>query len=117
VIGIGDITARVNALLSGDINVMLELDPKAVSLIERSKKVDLIRSPSGAFVNLAMMLDREPTNNVDFREAMKYAVNREQIVKNVFKGYGSVGNDHPISPTDPYYCSDISNLQQNLALI
>ncbi len=34
VIGIGDITARVNALLSGDINVMLELDPKAVKLIE-----------------------------------------------------------------------------------
>jgi len=108
VIGIGDITARVNALLSGDINVMLELDPKAVSLIERNKKVDLIRSPSGAFVNLAMMLDREPTNNVDFREAMKYAVNREQIVKNVFKGYGSIGNDHPISPTDPYYCGDIA---------
>lgn len=107
VIGIGDITARVNALLSGDINVMLELDPKAVRLIERNKKVDLIKSPSGAFVNLAMMMDREPTNNADFRLAMKYAVNREQIVKNVFKGYGSVGNDHPISPTDPYFCADI----------
>ena len=108
VVGIGDITARVNALLSGDINVMLELDPKAVSLIERNKKVDLIRTQSGAFINLAMMLDREPTNNPDFRLAMKYAINREQIVKNVLKGYGSVGNDHPISPTDPYFCSDIS---------
>lgn len=107
VIGIGDITARVNALLSGDINVMLELDPKAVRLIERNKKVDLIKSPSGAFVNLAMMMDREPTNNADFRMAMKHAVNREQIVNNVFKGYGSVGNDHPISPTDPYFCADI----------
>lgn len=107
VVGIGDITARVNALLSGDINVMLELDPKAVALIERNKKVDLIQTKSGAFINLAMMMDREPTNNPDFRLAMKYAINREQIVKNVLKGYGSVGNDHPISPTDPYFCSDI----------
>ena len=107
VIGIGEITARVNALLAGDINVMLELDPKAVSLIERNSKVDLLRSPSGAFVNLAMMMDREPTNNADFRLAMKHAINREQIVNNVFKGYGSVGNDHPISPTDPYFCADI----------
>ena len=41
VVGIGDITARVNALLSGDINVMLELDPKAVGLIEKSDRVDL----------------------------------------------------------------------------
>ena len=107
VVGIGDITARVNALLSGDINVMLELDPKAVALIERNPNVDLIRSQSGAFINLAMMLDREPTNDPDVRLALKYAVNREQIVKNVLKGYGSVGNDHPISPTDPYYCSDV----------
>ena len=108
VIGIGDITARVNALLSGDINVMLELDPKAVDLIERSKKADLIRTPSGAFINLAMMVDREPTSSADFRMAMKYAVDREKIVRNVLKGYGSVGNDHPISPADPYFCGDIA---------
>ena len=73
VVGIGDITARVNALLSGDINVMLELDPKAVSLIEKSDRVDLIRTQSGAFINLAMMVDREPTDNADFRLAMKHA--------------------------------------------
>jgi peptide/nickel transport system substrate-binding protein len=108
VIGIGDITARVNALLSGDINVMLELDPKAVSLIERNDSVDLIQTQSGAFINLAMMLDREPTNNPDFRMAIKHAINREQIIDNVLKGYGSIGNDHPISPIDPYYCSDIA---------
>ena len=107
VLGIGDITARVNALLSGDINVMLELDPKAVSLIEKSDRVDLVRTQSGAFINLAMMVDREPTDNADFRLAMKYAVDREKIVRNVLKGYGSVGNDHPISPSDPYYCADI----------
>ena len=108
VVGIGDITARVNALLSGDINVMLELDPKAVGLIEKSERVDLIRTRSGAFINLAMMVDREPTNNADFRMAMKHAVDREKIVRNVLKGYGSIGNDHPISPTDPYFCGDIA---------
>ena len=107
VVGIGDITARVNALLSGDINVMLELDPKAVSLIEKSDRVDLVRTQSGAFINLAMMVDREPTDNADFRLAMKHAVDREKIVRNVLKGYGSIGNDHPISPTDPYFCADI----------
>ena len=107
VIGIGDMTARVNALLSGDINVMLELDPKAVGLIERSDRVDLVQTQSGTLINLAMMLDRAPTDNADFRLAMKHAVDREKIVRNVLKGYGSVGNDHPISRADPYYCADI----------
>jgi peptide/nickel transport system substrate-binding protein len=106
-IGIGDITARVNALLSGDINLLLELDPKAVTLIERNSSVDLVRSQSGAFINLAMMVDREPTSNDDVRMAIKYAIDRQQIIDNVFKGYGSIGNDHPISPIDPYYCREI----------
>ena len=108
VVGIGDITARVNALLAGDINVLLELDPKAVDLIERSDKADVISTQSGALINLAMMLDRAPTNNADFRLAMKYAIDREKIVRNVLKGYGSVGNDHPISSADSYYCTDIA---------
>ena len=108
VVGIGDITARVNALLAGDIDVLLELDPKAVDLIERSDKADVISTKSGALINLAMMLDRAPTNDPDFRLAMKHAIDREKIVRNVLKGYGSVGNDHPISPADPYYCTDIA---------
>ncbi len=106
-LGIGDITQRVNALLSGDINVLLELDPKAVDLVERNDRVDLVRTKSGAFINLALMMDREPTDNADVRLALKHAVDREQIVANVLKGYGSIGNDHPISPIDPYYCDDI----------
>jgi len=97
-VGIGDITNRVNALLSGDINVLLELDPKAVDLIDRNKNVELVHTKSGAFINLAMMLDRVPTNDPNVRLAIKHAINREQVVENVLKGYGSVGNDHPISP-------------------
>jgi len=94
-VGIGDITNRVNALLSGDINVLLELDPKAVELIDRNKNVDLVHTKSGAFINLAMMLDRVPTNDPNVRLAIKHAINREQVVENVLKGYGSVGKPRP----------------------
>ena len=106
-VGIGDITARINALLSGDINVLLYLDPKAVSLIERRDDVKVVAAKAGSFVNVAMMLDRAPTDDNNFRLAMKYAIDREKIVKNVYKGFGHVGNDHPISPIDPFYCDEI----------
>lgn len=107
VVGIGDLTARVNALISGDINVLLELDPKAAGLIKKNKATQLLQTKSGKFVNTALMLDRAPTDNNDVRLALKYALDREQTVKNVFKGFGTVGNDHPISPVDPFYCGDI----------
>ena len=106
-IGVGDVTARVNALIAGDINVLLYLDPKAVGLIEASPITEVLQSKSGAFMNVALMVDRPPTDNNDVRLALKYAVDREQIVQNVLKGYGSVGNDHPVAPIDPFYCDDI----------
>lgn len=106
-IGIGDPTARVNALLSGDIDLMMDLDPKTASLIKRSQNATLLRAKSGQHSGLAMMLDREPTSNNNVRLAMKYAVDREMILNNIYKGYGHIGNDHPISPIDPYYNNDI----------
>jgi peptide/nickel transport system substrate-binding protein len=106
-IGIGDPTARVNALLSGDINLMMDLDPKAASLIERSKNSSLIKADSGQHSGLVMMLDKEPTRNKNMRLAMKYSIDREMILKNIYKGYGHIGNDHPISPFDAYYNKDI----------
>ena len=106
-VGIPDNTARINALIAGDINVLLQLDQKATRLIENSGVGYVVNAPSGAFINLAMMLDRAPTNNPDFRLAMKHAIDREGIRDNIFKGLGSVGNDHPIAPIDPYYNDDI----------
>ncbi len=107
VVGIGDITARVNALVAGDINVLLDLDPKVVSLLESSSAVDVLRAKSGSFLNIAMMLDRAPTSDNNVRLALKYALDREKVVNNVLKGYGSIGNDHPIAPIDPFYCDEI----------
>jgi len=106
-IGIGDPTARVNALLSGDIDLMMDLDPKTASLIKRSKNANLLRTKSGQHSGLAMMLDRKPTSDNNVRLAMKYAVDREMILNNIYKGYGHIGNDHPLSPIDPYYNGDI----------
>ncbi|WP_052261979.1 ABC transporter substrate-binding protein [Leisingera sp. ANG-M1] len=106
-VGIADNTARINALIAGDINVLLQLDQKATWLIDNSGIGYVVNAPSGAFINLAMLMDREPTNNADFRMAMKYAVDREGIRDNILKGLGSIGNDHPIAPIDPYYNADI----------
>ncbi len=107
-IGISDPTARVNALLSGDIDLMMQLDPKTAHLIDRNKNFNLLRARSrGLHSGLVMMMDREPTANENLRLAMKYGIDREMILKNVYKGYGDIGNGHPIAPTDPYYNSDI----------
>ena len=39
--------------------------------------------------------------------ALMLAADREQMLKALFSGYGTAGNDHPIPPTDPYFNKEL----------
>lgn len=106
-IAIPNRTARVNALLSGDVDIVFDLDPAAVPVLQANPAMAVLRAKSGTHVNVAMMLDMEPTSKNDLRLAMKYALDREAIVKNVYRGFGVAGNDHPIAPVSPFYSKEI----------
>jgi len=107
-IGIQDPTTRLNALLSGDIDLLGGLDPLALDLIERRDDVALITAESSTPVSLTMMMDRSPSDNNNFRLAMKYAADRQKIVDVAYKGLAHVGNDHTISPILPFHCDGIA---------
>jgi len=96
--GIGDKVARVNALISGDVHLMAELDNNSARQIDADPNVVKISSETGAYTNFVMMLDRSPGNNPDFVEAIKLLQNRTRMVRSLLKGEGGIGNDHPIGP-------------------
>ena len=48
-----------------------------------------------------------PYDNPDIRMAVMLAADREQMLKALFSGYGTAGNDHPIPPTDPYFNKEL----------
>ena len=104
---INDAVARLNALKSGQIDAVNRVDPKAVPLVEKSGNLKLVRASGGWHTVSAMATDRAPFNNPDLRLAVKYATNREQILKALFNGVGSIGNDHPIPSTDPYFNKEL----------
>lgn len=97
IFGITDSVARVNALVAGDIDLMMALDPKAIRQVESAPGVGVWTVPSGAYMGIACMTNTSPGNNHDFVLAMKYIQRRQKIVKSILKGQGSIGNDHPIS--------------------
>ena len=104
---IPDPVARMNALLSGEIEAGNSLDANSVPLIDLAPNVELVAAKGGQMVYQVLMCDRPPTENVDFRLALKYLQDREKIVNVVYKGYAQIGNDHPIAPSDPMYCADL----------
>jgi peptide/nickel transport system substrate-binding protein len=106
--GITDHVARVNALVSGDVEIIGSVDPKAIKQIEASERAEMWSVPSGTYNGIVLSLDREPGNNPDFVWALKYLVNRERVVRTILKGQGLVGNDHPIgSPYGADHCAEL----------
>jgi peptide/nickel transport system substrate-binding protein len=105
--GIPDVNARTNALKTGQIDVMNRCELKTVRLLKRSKGIQVMEQNGYKHYTFAMRCDTPPYDNNDIRLALKYAVDREQMVKTILRGYGTVGNDHPISAANRYHASDL----------
>jgi peptide/nickel transport system substrate-binding protein len=110
-IGIPDVTSRIVALHRGMIDVMNRFDLRLNHLLPRARDIQIINVTGTKHFSIPMLTDREPFNNKDVRLALKYAINREELLKKILLGYGSIGNDHPIAPAQKYHTSELPQRQ------
>lgn len=106
-LSIVDINARTNALLSGQIDIMDRCEVKTLDLLKKRPKIKVEEVNCTQHYTLPMNTTIAPFDNNDIRMALKYSIDREAIVKMVLKGHGTVGNDHPIHPSNQYFASDL----------
>lgn len=100
---INDSTARNAALLSGQIHMSNFVDPKVAKSISEAPGITLSRTPSRQHLYFIATIDQAPFDNPDLVLALKYALNREEILEKVLFGYGSIGNDIPINSAYPLF--------------
>lgn len=106
-IAITDEMSRVNALLSGDVQLVIAIDPRSVRRVLASGTAEVQETASSLYTNLVMRQDQFPGSNRDFAMAMKYLFDRETIRRAIFRGRGMIGNDHPVAPNQKYYAADL----------
>ena len=112
---ITDPVARLSAMLSGDIDLMQALDPKAIKKVENTPGVGVWSVPSGAYYGICAMTTSSPGNNPDFVRALQLIQRREKIVKSILKGQGTLGNDHPINISyGADHCADLPQRTHDL---
>ena len=105
---ITDPIARVNALISNDVQLITKAGPEGFRLIERSSGVRGISTPTATYGGICCLKNTPPGENDDFVKGMQFIQNRERIVRAILKGHGTVGNDQPISPAyGKDYCSEL----------
>ena len=105
--GIPDTQTRVNALIAGDCDYIPRVDPKLIPLVRGAPGVAMANAKGSRHVTMPMMADRTPMSNPDLRLAIKLLADRKGMLDDVLQGYGSLGNDTPLGPSDRYYCWDL----------
>ena len=106
-IGISDVSSRTNAIKTGQIDYMNRCELKTIHLLEKAPGIQIVRITGLMHYSMPMRTDMAPYNNNDVRLALKYAIDREQVLKTILRGYGALGNDYPIAPSQKYYAAEL----------
>jgi peptide/nickel transport system substrate-binding protein len=106
-LSIHDMAARTNALRTGRVDLIDRIDLKTVDLLGRVKGIKVNEITSLGHYAMPMNTGVAPFDNNDVRMALKYAIDREALLKTLFKGHGQLGNDQPISPANRYFAKEL----------
>lgn len=103
------------ALVSDEIDIASNVKyGEAMKLKEESSKYKVIEGPGLWVGRIYFNFGIEELNIKEVRQAIYYAINRDELVQKALKGAAEVGNPGHIHPTSEWYSSDIKNYDYNL---
>lgn len=101
IVDYSDEASQVNALLSGSATCADQLSIASVATVNNGGQIAKVWAGPG-WVPFTMRVDAAPFNDPNVRTAFRLAVDRPQMQKVVYGGYGLIGNDI-FGITDPEY--------------
>jgi peptide/nickel transport system substrate-binding protein len=104
---LNDTPARMNALTSGEVDIIHRVDTSTIDVLKHVRGLQLVIAHGGYHPIYVARCDAPPFNDPNLRLALKFAIDREQLLKSLFNGHGAIGNDSPIPPYDRYYNKDM----------
>jgi peptide/nickel transport system substrate-binding protein len=113
-IAINDSTARMNALMTGQVDVINRIDFKTEALLKANPMIRIQEVTGNQHYTFPMLTKVDPFTDVNVRRALKYGINRQELVDKILLGHGMAGNDTPIGPANQYFHSEMEPLTYDL---
>ena len=95
---IADAGKRQDALLAGSVHYIDRVDVRNLGNLKRKRDIKITEVPGFGHYVAPMNCSMKPFDDVHVRQAVKWAINRDELVKRVLGGFGTTGNDTPLSP-------------------
>ncbi|MFE6774871.1 ABC transporter substrate-binding protein [Streptomyces sp. NPDC057702] len=106
-------SARVNALLGGQVEYAHELNPATARAHQDQGRITIVRLRNSAMQAFAMKTDRPPFDDVRVRQAFFLIADRQELVDGALSGAGEVGNDL-FGKGYQYYAADLPQRERDL---
>ncbi|MFI1434553.1 ABC transporter substrate-binding protein [Streptomyces lydicus] len=106
-------SARVNALLGGQVEYAHELDPTTARAHEGKGQIEIVRLRNSAMQGFAMKTDRAPFDDKRVRQAFFLIADRKELVAGALSGAGEIGNDL-FGKGYEYYADGLPQREQDL---
>ena len=113
IIDFPDDTARVNALLSGQVDAIDNVPLGQIRVIQGNPALKALIAETGGWLPFTMRVDQAPFDDVRVRQAMRLIADRPQLIEQSLAGQGRIANDL-YSPFDPCYAADLPQRHQDL---
>lgn len=110
-LAISDGSARINALVTGRVDVINKVDPKTVGMLKRNPRLVIEETAAAQHYTFPMNSRSPEFRDPNVRLAFKHAVDREGLLKSILHGHGVVGNDHPLQPGNRYFDAGLEQRQ------
>ena len=107
-LAINDLTARTSALQTGAVHVINRVEPQDRRPAQAHAQDAGVRRPERRPLHLPDALRHRALRQQGSaaRAQIRASIARD-LVKQILRGYGKVGNDQPIADVDPFYAADI----------
>jgi peptide/nickel transport system substrate-binding protein len=115
VVAVPEQTTKVQSVLSGRSDFADPIDFSAAAAVTNNRSSKLLVQKDAIHLVIDMDQTVPPFTDERVRLAIKLAVDRRFVVKNVYHGYATVTGDVPVPATDPFYPRDIGLRPRNLA--
>ncbi|MBC6406960.1 MAG: ABC transporter substrate-binding protein [Rhodobacteraceae bacterium] len=106
-LAINDNSARMNALITRQVDVINRVDFKTEPLLRASPDIQIVEVTGNQHFTFPMLTNVAPFDDVNVRRALKHAVKRQEMVDKILQGHGAVANDIPIGPANRYFADDL----------
>lgn len=97
-----DQVARANALLSGDVDMAVDIRGQSIAKLQRSDNVEPYITKAPRYTAIQGAVNMAPANNPNVGLALAHLMDRERVLQTALLGNGVIANDYPIMSNSPY---------------